>query len=120
MDDAPQLQGEVDAEMRYGLALAEDAQILNGDGSNENLLGLMPQATAYVLPTGASTPATAIDKLRAASLHVPCGAERCGAQTGDAALQMVAVWFLAWQFTSDPLPDAIRKGLNDFAKEHRR
>ncbi|MEN2746445.1 hypothetical protein [Sphingomonas sp. T9W2] len=42
------------------------------------------------------------------------------AQTGDAALQMVAVWFLAWQFTSDPLPDAIRKGLNDFAKEHRR
>jgi HK97 family phage major capsid protein len=69
MDDAPQLQGEVDAEMRYGLALAEDAQILNGDGSNENLLGLMPQATAYALPTGASTPATAIDKLRAASLQ---------------------------------------------------
>ncbi|WP_242115495.1 hypothetical protein [Sphingomonas lacusdianchii] len=42
------------------------------------------------------------------------------AQTGDTVLQMVAVWFIAWQFTSDPLPDAIHKGLNDFAKEHRR
>lgn len=69
MDDAPQLQGEVDAEMRYGLALAEDAQILLGDGTGENLYGLMPQATAYALPTGATAPATSIDKLRAAMLQ---------------------------------------------------
>jgi len=69
MDDAPQLQGEIDSEMRYGLALAEDAQILLGDGTGENLLGLMPQATPYALPTGATAPATAIDKLRAGVLQ---------------------------------------------------
>ncbi|MGW8190152.1 phage major capsid protein [Sphingomonas hankookensis] len=69
MDDAPQLQGEVDAEMRYGLALSEDAQILNGDGSGENLLGLMLQATPYALPSGATAPTNPIDKLRAAILQ---------------------------------------------------
>lgn len=69
MDDAPQLQGEIDSEMRYGLALAEDRQILLGDGTGENLLGLMPQATAYALPTGATAPTTSIDKLRAAVLQ---------------------------------------------------
>ncbi|MBB4858267.1 HK97 family phage major capsid protein [Novosphingobium chloroacetimidivorans] len=69
MDDAPQLQGEIDSEMRYGLALAEDAQILLGDGTGENLLGMMPQATPYALPTGATTPTTSIDKLRAGVLQ---------------------------------------------------
>ena len=71
MDDAPRLEAEVDAEMRYGLALQEDAQILLGDGTGENLYGLMPQATPYVLPTGAvlPTPATSIDKLRMAMLQ---------------------------------------------------
>lgn len=70
VDDAPRLQAEVDAEMRYGLALAEDAQILLGDGTGENLYGLLPQATAYVLPTGATAPTTSIDKVRAAMLQV--------------------------------------------------
>ncbi|UAK25859.1 phage major capsid protein [Sphingomonas nostoxanthinifaciens] len=69
LDDAPRLQAEVDAEMRYGLALAEDAQILLGDGTGENLYGLMPQATAYALPAGATAPANQIDKLRAAVLQ---------------------------------------------------
>lgn len=71
LDDAPRLEAEVDAEMRYGLALQEDAQILLGDGTGENLYGLMPQATAYALPTGAvmPTPATSIDKLRMAMLQ---------------------------------------------------
>lgn len=69
VDDAVQLQGEVDAELRYGLRLAEDAQILLGDGTGENLSGLMPNATAYALPTGATTPTTQIDKLRAAMLQ---------------------------------------------------
>lgn len=70
MDDAPRLQAEVDAEMRYGLAIAEDAQILLGDGTGENLYGLMPQATAYALPVGATQPATSIDKVRAAMLQL--------------------------------------------------
>jgi HK97 family phage major capsid protein len=69
LDDAPRLQAEVDAEMRYGLALAEDAQILLGDGTGENLYGLMPQATSFALPTGANAPANSIDKLRAAMLQ---------------------------------------------------
>lgn len=68
MDDAPRLQAEVDAEMRYGLALVEDSQILLGDGTGENLYGLMPQATSFALPSGASTPTTSIDKLRMAML----------------------------------------------------
>lgn len=74
MDDAPRLQAEVDSEMRYGLALAEDSQILLGDGTNENLLGLYPQATAYVAPTGISvTNPNKIDKLRLALLQASLG-----------------------------------------------
>jgi len=70
-EDAPQLQAEVDSEMRYGLALAEDSQILLGDGTGENLLGLYPQATAYALPVGFTMPGspTQIDKLGAAILQ---------------------------------------------------
>lgn len=71
MDDSAQLMGEVDSEMRYGLQLAEDAQILLGDGQGENLLGLMPQATAYAVPAGftVAPDATLIDKLGAAILQ---------------------------------------------------
>lgn len=47
LDDAPQLRTLVDGELRYGLALREEAQLLLGDGVGTNLLGLVPQATAY-------------------------------------------------------------------------
>lgn len=74
LDDAPRLQAEVDAEMRYGLALAEDSQILLGDGTGENLLGLYPQATAYVAPAGITIVApNKIDKLRLAMLQASLG-----------------------------------------------
>ena len=74
LDDAPRLQAEVDSEMRYGLALAEDSQILLGDGTGENLLGLYPQATAYVAPAGISlTSPNKIDKLRLALLQASLG-----------------------------------------------
>jgi HK97 family phage major capsid protein len=74
LDDAPRLQAEVDAEMRYGLALAEDSQILMGDGTGENLLGLYPQATAYSAPAGISiTTPNKIDKLRLALLQASLG-----------------------------------------------
>ena len=39
--DEPQLRSIIDNELLYGLRLQEDAQILNGDGSGENLLGIM-------------------------------------------------------------------------------
>lgn len=47
LDDAGQLRTLVDGELRYGLALKEETQLLLGDGVGTNLLGLIPQATAY-------------------------------------------------------------------------
>ena len=68
MDDAPRLVAEVDSEMRYGLALVEEAQLLNGNGTGQNLLGIIPQATAYVAPIAVPTP-TRIDMLRLGMLQ---------------------------------------------------
>ncbi|MCI1143149.1 phage major capsid protein [Sphingomonas sp. WKB10] len=74
LDDALRLQAEVDAEMCYGLALAEDSQILLGDGTGENLLGLYPQATAYAAPAGISIASpNKMDKLRLAMLQASLG-----------------------------------------------
>ena len=39
--DEPQLRSIIDNELMYGLRLQEDAQILNGDGTGENLLGVL-------------------------------------------------------------------------------
>lgn len=39
--DEPQLQSTINNELLYGLALAEDDQILNGDGQGENLMGIL-------------------------------------------------------------------------------
>lgn len=47
LDDAPQLRTLIDGELRYGLALREELQLLLGDGVGTNLFGLIPQATAY-------------------------------------------------------------------------
>jgi HK97 family phage major capsid protein len=57
LDDAPQLRTLIDGELRYGLALKEETQLLLGDGVGTNLFGLVPQATAYDAtgePVGAS------------------------------------------------------------------
>jgi HK97 family phage major capsid protein len=45
--DAPQLQALIDGELRYGLELEEEAQILLGDGSGTQLEGIIPLATAF-------------------------------------------------------------------------
>lgn len=63
MDDAVQLQGEVDSEMRYGLGLAEETELLTGDGTGQHLTGLIPNATAFSAPIVISG-ATMIDNLR--------------------------------------------------------
>jgi HK97 family phage major capsid protein len=47
LDDAPQLQSTVDSELRYGLSLAEESELLFADGSGVHILGVVPQATAY-------------------------------------------------------------------------
>lgn len=66
--DAPGLQSMIDYRLRYGLEYKEETQLLNGDGTGQNLLGLIPQATAY---SAAFTPAsaTAIDTMRLAALQ---------------------------------------------------
>ncbi|KQP53012.1 phage major capsid protein [Methylobacterium sp. Leaf106] len=48
IDDAPALAATIDAEARNGLADVEDAQLLFGDGTGQNLLGIVPQASAFV------------------------------------------------------------------------
>jgi HK97 family phage major capsid protein len=45
--DVPQLQSYIDGRLRYGLMFVEETQLLAGDGTGQNLLGLIPQATAF-------------------------------------------------------------------------
>jgi HK97 family phage major capsid protein len=47
LDDVPLLRSYIDGRLRYGLAYTEETQLLLGDGTGQNLLGLIPQATAY-------------------------------------------------------------------------
>ncbi|MBA3511848.1 phage major capsid protein [Sphingomonas sp.] len=62
LDDAGQLRTLVDGELRYGLALKEESQLLLGDGVGTNVLGLIPQATAYDA-TGQAAGASKFDVL---------------------------------------------------------
>jgi HK97 family phage major capsid protein len=50
LDDAPMLQATIDSELRYGLKLVEEEELLNGDGTGQHLLGVVPQATAFASP----------------------------------------------------------------------
>jgi HK97 family phage major capsid protein len=45
--DVPALQSYIDTRLRFGLEIEEEEQILAGDGTGQNLLGLIPQATAF-------------------------------------------------------------------------
>lgn len=47
--DVPALQSYIDTRLRYGLELVEEDQLLAGDGTGQNLLGLIPQATPFDL-----------------------------------------------------------------------
>ena len=73
MDDSPAFQTILDQEMRRGLAEEEDDQILLGDGTGQNLTGLLPNATTFDqsaatngIPGG--TGATEVDVIRWAKL----------------------------------------------------
>lgn len=54
MDDAGVLQSVIDGELRYGLELIEENQLLSGDGTGENLAGLLTEATAFSAPFSSS------------------------------------------------------------------
>lgn len=47
LDDAAMLGDYIDGELRDALRLTEDTQLLKGDGTGANILGLMSVATAY-------------------------------------------------------------------------
>lgn len=69
LDDADFLQNAINTELLYGLALEEDEQILSGDGTGQNLSGLITEATAYNTGLNVSGD-TRIDKLNHALLQL--------------------------------------------------
>jgi len=70
LDDAQALQSYIDARARYGLLMAEEAQLLYGNGTGANLQGLMTVAQLYAAPTGVIvTGEQRIDRLRLALLQ---------------------------------------------------
>lgn len=68
LDDFAQLQSTVDAELRYGLAYAEEEEILFGAGGAGNIEGIVPQASAFA-PEFAPEARQNIDDIRLAILQ---------------------------------------------------
>lgn len=68
LSDASQLQSIIDNRLRYGLEAKEEDQLLNGDGTGQNLLGIIPQATDYDEPFELEGETT-IDRIRLALLQ---------------------------------------------------
>ncbi|WP_315383428.1 phage major capsid protein [Microvirgula aerodenitrificans] len=69
LSDASQLASLIDGRLRYGLAFKEEQQLLNGDGTGQNLLGIIPQATAFAAPFDPAGTETNIDNIRLAFLQ---------------------------------------------------
>lgn len=69
LSDASQLASLIDGRLRYGLAFKEEQQLLNGDGTGQNLLGIIPQATAFSAPFDPAGTETNIDNIRLAFLQ---------------------------------------------------
>lgn len=67
--DFPQLMTLINGRLSYGLKIVEENQILLGDGTGENILGLIPQATAYDTGLNRAND-TMIDIIRHAILQV--------------------------------------------------
>lgn len=63
LSDFASLQAFIDNEMRFGLSLVEENQLLFGDGLGENLSGLATQAPIF---TDATVGATSVDSIRRA------------------------------------------------------
>lgn len=71
LDDVPMLQSYIDGRLRYGLAYAEELQLLNGGGTGTDLNGIYTQASAYaapIVPTAAGN-LSKIDVLRLSILQ---------------------------------------------------
>lgn len=75
LEDEPALRSIIDTELLYGLRLAEDDQLLNGDGSGENIMGLLrtPGVQDYpgaALPSPVQSSDTYLDAIRRAATRV--------------------------------------------------
>ncbi|OOS03262.1 phage major capsid protein, HK97 family [Moraxella cuniculi DSM 21768] len=68
LDDASMLQSYINGRLSYGLKLVEDRQLLNGDGENGNLKGIIPQATAFADKASMAS-YTILNQLRLAQLQ---------------------------------------------------
>ena len=68
LDDMPQLQSMIDAELRYGLKYVEEQEILFGDGTGQHLEGIVPQASAFSAEFSVENQ-NGIDDLRLAMLQ---------------------------------------------------
>lgn len=68
LDDVSFLRSMIDQRLLYGLSYAEENQLLNGDGTGQNLSGIITNATAYSAEFTPSS-ATAIDTMRLAMLQ---------------------------------------------------
>lgn len=72
LSDAPQLQRLIDSRLMYGLNLLSDSQLLFGDGTNQNLTGLMVDPGVEDVgqlasgTTAAQRPGAMLDHIRAA------------------------------------------------------
>lgn len=69
LDDAAWLENAINTELLYGLALEEDEQLLLGDGTGQNLSGLITESTAYDTALNVAAD-TRIDKLSHALLQL--------------------------------------------------
>lgn len=72
VEDIPRLLAEIQSEMRYGLSALEETQLLFGNGTGQNINGIMPQAISFnqAATLAKVENATAIDVLRLAILQV--------------------------------------------------
>lgn len=68
LDDVAGLRSMIDQRLMFGLKDQEERQLLNGDGTGQNLSGLVTNATAYAAPITV-TGETSIDRLRLAILQ---------------------------------------------------
>ncbi|WP_171963154.1 phage major capsid protein [Bordetella trematum] len=69
LDDVPQLYGYLQQLLRYDLKLEEEEQILKGDGTGNNLPGIMTQATTFTASLSKAGD-TSIDTVRRAIYQV--------------------------------------------------
>jgi HK97 family phage major capsid protein len=69
LDDGPSLAAYVGSRGTYGLKYVEETQLLTGNGTGQNLNGIVPQATAYA-PPFTTDAEQAFDRINAALAQV--------------------------------------------------